>query len=127
MQENVRRWERADLPWVLPDYIQDFSQDLAANKAWIFQGGPTPLVTVGAAVKGLLSCQSEGESKVVPSDEDLPTPRCLVPKVVLLDDIKHILNKGVWAVTPAKHQGGQIFIEVHCPPMVQHADTDCLS
>ena len=88
------------------------------NKAWISQGGPTLLVTVGATVKGPLAHQSKGESKVVPSDEDLPMPQCLVPKVVQLDDIEHTLNKGAWAMTPAKHRGGQIFIEVCCPPMV---------
>ena len=117
-QENLHQWGRANLPWVLPDYVHDFSQALVANKAWITQGGPTPVVTVRAAIKGSLAHQSKGESEVAPSDEDLPMPHCLVLKVMRSDNIEHTLNKGAWAAMPAKCRGGQIFVEVHHFPKV---------
>ena len=74
-QENVCQWEQSIPLWVLPDYIQDFSQALAMNKAWITDGGSTPLATVGTADKDPLAHPSNGESKVVPSNETLPSPR----------------------------------------------------
>ena len=48
---------------------------------------------------------SNGESKVVVSDIELPSLRHLVPKVQLSDNVKHILNKGPWAATSVVHQG----------------------
>jgi len=74
-QENVHQWEQADPLWVLPDYVQDFSWALAVNKAWITKGGLAPLVTVGATNEDLLAHPSDGESKVVPSYEALPSPQ----------------------------------------------------
>ena len=85
------------------------------NKTWITQGRLTLLATVEIADEGPLAHPSDGESKVVLSNEALPSPWQVVPKVVQSDKVEHTLNKGAWAMTPTKHCGWQIFIEVSYP------------
>ena len=85
------------------------------NKAWISKGGPALLATVGAANEVPLAHPSDGESKVIPSDEALPSPWQVVPKVVWSDEVEHTLNKGALVVTPAKCHGWEIFITVSHP------------
>ena len=51
---------------------------------------------------------SNGESKIeesVDDHEELPMPSCLVPKVLVQDLEEVVLDKGLWVVTPAVHQG----------------------
>jgi len=63
------------------------------------------------------SGDSDSKSKVMAPDEDKEPPSLqqVVLKVQQLDNVKHILNKGPWAVTPVVHQGWKVFIDVsHC-------------
>ena len=48
---------------------------------------------------------SDGESEVGMSDKELPTPQKVFSKVWQVDDVEHVLDKGVWAAIPAKFQG----------------------
>ena len=85
------------------------------NKAWIAKGGQALLVTVGAANEDPLAHLSDSESEVMLSDEVLPSPWQVVPKVVQSDEFEYTLDKGAWVVTPAKHHGWEIFIMVSYP------------
>ena len=44
---------------------------------------------------------SDGESEVWISNEELPSPRQVVSKVRQSDNMEHVLDKGVWAMTGA--------------------------
>ena len=55
---------------------------------------------------------SEGVSEVEGSDDELPSLGQVTSKVQWLDQVKHMLDKGPWAGTPAVCQGWKIFIEV---------------
>jgi len=59
-----------------------------------------------------LPAPSDSESEVGASDEELPTPKCLLSKVQLSDEVKHVLDKGTWATTPAMCVGWKIFVDV---------------
>ena len=54
---------------------------------------------------------SDGE-EVGASDEALPSPQQVVPKVQLLDEDEHSLDKGVWEVMPAMHWWWEIYVTV---------------
>ena len=111
------RWERANPPWELPDYVRDLARAFEQTQSWISTGGvAAPAIAVLPGVDPLLQMQplilSDGESEVGGSDADLPTPKRLLPKVQRADDIKHVLDKGAWATTPALCQGWEIFVDV---------------
>ena len=72
--------------------------------------------TVGTNMPAPTTNASDGESEV-PGSEDSPqeellTPHPLFPKVLQSDQVEHALDKGVWATTPATHQGWKIFVTV---------------
>jgi len=111
------QWERADLPWELPEYVGEFSQSLEETQAWIASGGVAAPVTVVPLwnlppTDLTLPAPSNGESKVSASDKELLTPKCLFSKVWLSDKVEHMLDKGAWATTPATHIRWKIFIDV---------------
>ena len=113
-------WERADPPWVLPNYVSDFTQALAINQAWIETGGITNSATANAVASDLPApskpqALSDGESEVGASNEALPLLRWIVPKVQLSDEVEHILDKGVWATMSATHRSWQMFVNVSTP------------
>ena len=92
-----------------------FSWDLAVNKTWIKNGGTAWPMTVEATVIALPmlprpQAMSEGESEVSTSNLELPSPLWVVPKVWLLDDMEHVLNKCAWAETPAVCQSGRFLL-----------------
>ena len=60
----------------------------------------------------MLSFPSDGKSKASTSDDELPTPKHLLPKVWLSDEVEHVLDKGQWAATLAMHMGWKIFVDV---------------
>jgi len=82
-------------------------------QAWIASCGIIKQVAVAAPLN-LPSPQapSDGKSEVGASKEKLPSPQQFMSKVQQSDDVKHILNKGVWAATLAMHQGWKIFVDV---------------
>src|SRR5882724_2090986 len=114
---NVIRWERADPPWELPDYVGEFAWSLEETQVWIVSGGVAAPVVV-APLRNLpptdltLPAPSDSESEVGASDEELPTPRHLLSKVQLLDEVKHVLDKGAWATTPAMRVRWKIFVDM---------------
>ena len=58
---------------------------------------------------------SDGKSEVEISNGELP-----VSKVRQLDEVEHMLNKGLWAGTGAMQQGWKIFVKVslyYFPPI----------
>jgi len=55
---------------------------------------------------------SDGESEVDVSDAELLTPQKLLSKVRRGNEVEHVLDKGLWAATPAKRWGWQIFVDV---------------
>jgi len=61
------------------------------------------------------SSVSDGESKVMVFDMELPSPHNVVLNVQLSVNMRHVLDKGPWAATLAVRQGWKIFIEVSCP------------
>src|SRR5882724_2074644 len=86
---------------------------LQDTKAWIASGGIVEQVVVAAPPTLPLPLgPNDGESEVRVSDEELPSPRRLVSKVRRLDDVEHVLDKGVWVGTGATRWGGRIFIKV---------------
>jgi len=111
------QWERADLPWELPDYIGKFAQALKETQAWITTGGvaapatEAPLQMV-PPTNLTLPAPSNGKSEVSVSDKELLTPKCLLSKVQQVDDIEHVLDKGAWVAMLAMHWGWEIFVEV---------------
>src|SRR5882724_5759883 len=108
-QMNVLQWEQANPPWVLPTYVGKFSQSLDFNRTWSVNDGAMtvlPLPRPPAA--------SDGKYKVGVSDVELPSPQQVVPKLQQLENMKHVLNKGPWVVTPVVHQRWKVFIEVSC-------------
>jgi len=115
-QENALQWERVDPPWVLPDYVEELAEALWATKAWIMTGGPATPMTVVTDMRAPTAQASDGESEAQGSvgspDEELPTLRQLLPKVLQSDQVKHTLYKGAWATTPATHPGWRIFVAV---------------
>src|SRR5882724_6300655 len=88
-------------------------QALQDTKAWIATGGIVEQVVVAAPPTLPLPLgPNDGKSKVGVSDEELPSPHRLVSKVRRLDDVEHVLDKGVWAGTGAARRGGRIFVKV---------------
>jgi len=70
--------------------------------AWIAAGGIVEQVVV--APPPTLSQPlppSDGKLEVGVSDEELPSPQQLVPKVGQSDKVEHTLDKGLWAGTGA--------------------------
>jgi len=89
---------------------------LEETQAWIMSGGIAKPVTAAPLwiippTDLTLPPPSDGESEVGASDEELPTPKCLLSKVWLLDKVEHMLDKGPWAATPAMCIGWKIFID----------------
>src|SRR5882724_8657065 len=95
-QRNVLCWEQVDPPWELPDYISDLVQALQDTQVWIASSGVVEQVVV-APLPTLPqpTAPSDGESKIVVSDAELPSPLQVIPKVCQADDIEHTLNKGL--------------------------------
>ena len=84
------------------------------NLEWIKNGGVADPVTMEPPLT-LTRPQdmSDCESKVRMSDHEEPLSlHLVVSKVRLSDEVEHVLDKGVWAATPAMHQGWKIFIKV---------------
>ena len=111
-QKNVLRWEQVDPPWVLPNYVSELVQALEDTKAWIATSGVATLTVMVPNGPVPSDPASAGESKVGVSDEELPTPHKVLSKVQQADDVEHVLDKGVWAATPTKCWGWQIFVQV---------------
>ena len=79
---------------------------LEETQAWIANGGvAAPVVVVPLQnlppTDPTLPAPSNGESEVDASDEELLTPKQLLSKVRRLDEVEHVLDKGVWATTLA--------------------------
>jgi len=113
-QKNALHWEQVDPPWVLPNYISELVWALQEMKAWIATSGVAASAAVVTDVPAPPIHASHGESKVGVSDEELPTLQKVLSKVWWAEDIKHVLDKGVWAAMPAMHQGWQSLIQVIC-------------
>jgi len=111
-QKNVLRWEQVDPLWVFPDYVGELAQALKHTKVWIVTGGVTASTVMVPDGPVPSDPASAGKSEVGVSDEELPTPHKVLFKVWQADDVKHVLDKGVWAATPTKHRGWQIFVQV---------------
>src|SRR5882724_3238088 len=111
-QWNVLHWERINPPWELPDYISYLSWALQDTGAWITAGGIIEQVVV---VPPLTLSQplppSDGKSEAGVSDEELPLPQQLIPKVQRLDEVEHTLDKGLWAGNGATRRGWKIFVK----------------
>jgi len=77
-------------------------QALQDTKVWIASSGVVEQVVV-APLPTLPqpTAPSDGESKIVVSDAELPSPLQVIPKVCQADDIEHTLNKGLWMGTGA--------------------------
>src|SRR5882672_7208569 len=56
--------------------------------------------------------ESDGESEVDYS----PSPRPVQPKVLRSDQVRHKLDKGPWAATPAVREGWKIYLGVSSSP-----------
>ena len=111
-QKNALRWEHINPPWVLPNYISELAQALQVMNAWITTGGVAASETMVTDGPTPPNNASDGKSEVGMSDEELPTPQKVFSKVWQVDDVEHVLDKGVWAATPAKCWGWQIFVQV---------------
>jgi len=81
-------------------------------KAWIVTSGMAASVPVATGAPAPPNHTSDGESEVGVSDAELPTPQKHLSKVQQADEVEHVLDKGLWAATPATHWGWQIFIDV---------------
>ena len=73
------QWEQADPPWELPKYVSNLMWDLQETKAWIATSGAAVMMNMEPARTMPLmilkpSAQSDGESEIGMSDEELPTP-----------------------------------------------------
>ena len=77
------------------------SQAMAESQAWVATGG----LPVADAVR---PAESDGESEVDYS----PSPRPVQPKVLWSNQVRHKLDKGPWAATPAVQEGWKIFLGV---------------
>ena len=101
-QRNVLCWEWVNPPWELPNYVGDLSWALQDMGAWIAAGRIIEQVVVAPPLTlSQPSAPSDGESEVGVSDEELPSPQQLVPKVQQSDAVEHSLDKGLWAGTGA--------------------------
>jgi len=110
---NALHWEQADPPWELPTYVSDLVQALQVMKAWITSSRVVKQVVVAAPpTLPQPPVPSDSESKVGASNEELPSPKQVVSKVRQSDDVEHILDNGMWVVTPATCQGWKIFVNV---------------
>ena len=88
-------------------------QALQVTNAWIVSGGVIEQVVVAAPqTLPQPSVLSDGESEVRTSNDKLPSSKQPVSKVRQLDDVEHVLIKGVWAATGAKCKGWRIFVKV---------------
>ena len=105
---------------MFPDYVGELAQALKHTKVWIVTGGVTASTVMVPDGPVPSDPASAGESKVGASDEELPTPRKVLSKVWQVDDIEHVLDKGVWVVTPAKCRGWQIFVQVSMLCLLSH-------
>ena len=76
-----------------------------------------------------LPAPSDSESEVSASDEELLTPKRLLSKVRLSDEVEHMLDKGVWAMTPVTCIGCKIFVDVSqtCFSLHRSGTDRCLS
>jgi len=73
------------------------------NQEWIKTGGITDPMTLGpSSTLARPQDTSDSKSEVGMSDhEDLPSLKQVVSKVHLSDEVEHVLDKGLWATTPA--------------------------
>ena len=117
MQQSVMRWEAAE--GGLPSYVNEYARRLLATQAWIDQGGPDPTTNVplASATPGpqppTVPAISDGESEVdATEDGSGGQERPVVSKVQATDLIRHALDKGQWAATPAVRQGWRISVQV---------------
>jgi len=75
-------WEHIDPPLELPDYVSDLSWALQDTLALIAAGGIVEqVVVVPPPTLSQPPPPSDGESEAGVSDEELPFPQQLVPKV----------------------------------------------
>ena len=81
-------------------------------EVWITSGGVVKQVVVVAPPTLPRPPASSDSESDVGASKDLPSPWQLVSKVQQSDDVEHILDKGVWAVTGAKQWAWKIFIKV---------------
>ena len=93
--------------------------DLQEMQAWIMMGGAAaPVTIVPMRIMPLTDPKppalSDSKSEVGVSNEELPTLQQVLSKVWQVDDINHMLYKGVWAMTPATCRGWEIFVQVSC-------------
>ena len=84
-------------------------------QAWIATGGAAGPVTVEPVriippTNSRPLVMSDSESKVRVSDKELPTLQRIMFKVWWVDDVEHVLHKGVWFAMPAKCHGWEIYI-----------------
>ena len=102
IQRNALCWEHINPPWELPNYIGDLSHALQDTQVWITSGGVIDqVVVVPLPALPQPMAPSDGKSKVVVSDADLPSLCQVIPKVHQVDDVEHTLNKGLWVGTGA--------------------------
>ena len=83
------------------------ADDVCAAKDLIacnMMGMVGPSQVVGPVPKAASDSKSEIEESV-DDHEELPMPSHLVPKVLVQDLEEVVLDKGLWVVTPAVHQG----------------------
>ena len=92
-------------------------RSLEETQVWNVSGGvAAPVVMV--PLQNLpptdltLPAPSNGESEVGASKEELPTPKHLLSKVWLSDEVEHMLDKGAWAMTLAMCIRWKIFVDV---------------
>src|SRR5882724_1278624 len=94
-QKNVLHWDQVDPPWLLPNYVGELAQAVEDTKVWIVTGGVATLTVVVPDGPVPSDPASAGKSEVGTSNEELPTPRKVLSKVRQVDDIEHVLDKGV--------------------------------
>src|SRR5882724_9685724 len=92
-------------------------QSLEETQAWIASGGVAAPVVMAPLwnlppTDPTLPAPSDGESEVGALDEELLTPKRLLSKVRRSDRVEHVLDKGVWATTPAMCIRWKIFVDV---------------
>jgi len=74
---------------------------LQDTEAWIVSGGVVKQVVVVAPLTlPQPPASSDGKSEVRASDAELTSPQQFISKVQQSDNVDHILDKGVWVVTP---------------------------
>jgi len=82
-------------------------------KAWITSGGVIDQVAVATLpTVPQPMAPSDGESEVRASNTKLPSPHQVIPKVCQVDNVKHTLEKGLWAGPGAMQQGWNIFVNM---------------